>query len=65
MFKYIFSFFTSAFMLFGLTNLSAQSTTSKTSLEVPYNNCNNCWDRDSLGNHRAVAQVNDLSLIHI
>jgi len=59
MFKYIFSFCTSAFMLFGLTNLSAQSTTSKTSLEVPYNNCNNCWDRDSLGNHRAVVQVND------
>ena len=59
MFKYIFSFCTSASMLFGLTDLSAQSPISKATSEIPYTNCNNCWDRDSLGNHRAVVQVND------
>ncbi|NCW11759.1 MAG: hypothetical protein EBV82_01115, partial [Chitinophagia bacterium] len=41
------------------SKLSAQSNISKISLEVPYHNCNNCWNRDSLGNHRAVVEVKD------
>ena len=28
---------------------------------ISYNNCDNCWNRDSLGNHRAVVQVVDNS----
>ena len=28
---------------------------------ISYNNCDNCWNRDSLGNHRAVIQVVDNS----
>ncbi len=29
------------------------------STEITYTNCNNCWNQDSLGNHRAVIKVND------
>jgi hypothetical protein len=38
------------FFLFFAATLVAQ--------KVPYTNCNNCWNADSLGNHRAVLKYN-------
>ncbi len=29
------------------------------SQELPYTNCNNCWNPDSLGNHRVVISFSD------
>ncbi|MEO8568971.1 MAG: glycoside hydrolase domain-containing protein [Ginsengibacter sp.] len=33
------------------------------SQKIPYTNCNNCWNADSLGNHRVVLESNDTGKI--
>ncbi|MGI9138664.1 MAG: glycoside hydrolase domain-containing protein [Sediminibacterium sp.] len=44
-------------IIFTCKKANAQDNISPLDQEIKYTNCNNCWNADSLGNHRAVINV--------
>ena len=53
-----FFFFILLFFI-SITHTWAQNLIQPNFKEIQYSNCNNCWNADSLGNHRAVINVTE------